>query len=98
MSSHNLSTGVPASHIGPETGGTGAATAGEGSSAGTQEQATPSAASGLTDPVPAPTAGLEPRAFEPARTARQTKDGPLDDAPQDLRDIVDGKDRPKHDH
>ncbi len=98
MSNPNLSTGIPATHIGPETGNTGSATAGEGSGAGTQEQTAPAAASGLDDAVPAPQSAREDRSFEPrsAPPIGRASTDPIDDAAQTLRDIVDGNDHPTH--
>ena len=102
MTKQSLATGIPATHIGPETGGTGTATAGEGSSAGTNESHAPAAASGLEDAPPAPGAReeTEHRSFQPhpgaARRVAPASDAPLDDAGQDLRDITDGKDHPRH--
>ena len=94
-SKESLATGIPATHIGPETGGTGSATSGEGSSAGVKEN-DPVAASGLEDAPPTPGASedRETRSFQPRR-ATKTSDAPLDDAGQDLRDITDGK---RHNH
>ena len=98
----SLATGIKATHIGPETGGWGSATAGEGSSAGTKDQSSPAPASGLDDAAPAPTGGRkEARSFRPAAThpaSRPAASGPIDDADQELRDITDGKDRPSHKH
>ena len=97
-SKDSLATGIPATHIGPETGGTGSATSGEGSSAGVKEN-DPVAASGLEDAPPTPGAGegREARSFEPRRAAIPPSNAPLDDAGQDLRDITDGKRHKDHD-
>jgi hypothetical protein len=99
MSNHDLSTGIPATHIGPETGSTGAATSGEESGSGTKSQTAPAAASGLDNVIPSPGAD-ENRSFEPAnaRRAARASGGPVDTAAQDLRDLADGKDRPQHEH
>ncbi len=94
-----LSTGLKATHIGPESGATGTATAGEGSGAGAQEQAVPAAAAGLDDAVPAPTGRSEERSFEPhSHNLARSSTSAMDQSGPAVRDLADGKDRPNHRH
>jgi hypothetical protein len=93
MSTPSLATGIKATHIGPETGETGIATAGGESGAGTREQSVPANASGLNDPPLVSgqkSSKKEARSFSPATKSTQTGSTKIAGA-KDVRNIADGK-------
>ena len=93
----SLATGIKATHIGPESGGSGAATMGGASSAGVKETEVPADASGFDDAVPAPTgAESEHRSFRPQPAGSAQPNLPLDQEDDDVRGITDGKTRRDH--
>jgi hypothetical protein len=95
-----LGAGVQATHIGPETGDTGIATAGGESGAGTSGQSVPAPASGLSDTsvIPGAGGGREERSFTPAPGAKRAASGPIAEDSDGVERVADGKERLGHDH
>jgi hypothetical protein len=95
MGDNNLSTGIPARHIGPETGSTGNATM-------TNRGPTGEGVSESPDSRPAPAAGLDtPLSSDLGETERSFGAGrmpeagpyPINDAESPAQQIADGGDR-----
>jgi hypothetical protein len=102
-SDNSIATGIPARHIGPETGSSGNATVTNrgGTSEGTNEafDSDPAPAAGFDTPVPSPGRHTERRSFTArAGTPKGEPTGPLDAAEQSpAQQIADGGDRIRHD-
>jgi hypothetical protein len=94
---NSFATGVDATHIGPETGSTGAATAGGASGAGVHGNVSPAPAAGIGRTLERDEEfedhDEEPRSFDPPHKTAAADDGDLGDmgdAPEALKRATDG--------